>query len=88
MGISIWQLLIVLAIVILLFGAKRLRTLGGDLGTSIKGFRQAMKEGETDQDNQTVDKKADSSSQGRVIEGEVSPHETANPNLKKENRHV
>jgi sec-independent protein translocase protein TatA len=88
MGISIWQLLIVLAIVILLFGAKRLRTLGGDLGTSIKGFRQAMKEGETEQDNQTVDKKVDPSPQGRVIEGEVSQNETARPDLNKENRHV
>lgn len=88
MGISIWQLLIVLAIVILLFGAKRLRTLGGDLGTSIKGFRQAMKDGEKDQDDQTVEKKVDPSPQGRVIEGEVSPNETASPDLKKENRHV
>lgn len=88
MGISIWQLLIVLAIVILLFGAKRLRTLGGDLGTSIKGFRQAMKEGDNDQDDQTTDKKADASSQGRVIEGEVSSNETARPDLNKEKNHV
>ncbi len=44
MGISIWQLLIVLLIVILVFGHKRLQTLGKDLGTSIKGFRDAMKE--------------------------------------------
>lgn len=42
MGISIWQLLIVLAIVLVLFGAKRLRGLGGDLGGAIKGFKQAM----------------------------------------------
>ncbi len=38
------QLLIVLAIVLLLFGTKRLRTLGSDLGKSIKGFRSAMNE--------------------------------------------
>ena len=44
MGISIWQLLIILAIVLVLFGAKRLRNVGGDLGGAIKGFRQAMKE--------------------------------------------
>ncbi|MFO6424730.1 twin-arginine translocase TatA/TatE family subunit [Motilimonas sp. KMU-193] len=43
-GISIWQLLIIAAIVILLFGTKRLRGLGGDLGTTIKGFKQAMAE--------------------------------------------
>ncbi|MEH6548949.1 MAG: twin-arginine translocase TatA/TatE family subunit [Pseudomonadales bacterium] len=41
-GISIWQLLIVLAIVVLLFGTKRLRTLGSDLGSAVKGFRGAM----------------------------------------------
>lgn len=41
-GISIWQLLIVAAIVILMFGTKKLRTLGSDLGASIKGFKKAM----------------------------------------------
>jgi sec-independent protein translocase protein TatA len=41
-GISIWQLLIILAIVLLVFGTKRLKTLGGDLGSAIKGFRKAM----------------------------------------------
>ena len=50
MGISVWQLLlIILAIVLLLFGAKRLRNLGTDLGASVKGFREAMKDGEKDQ---------------------------------------
>lgn len=41
-GISFWQLLIIAVIVVLLFGTKRLRNLGGDLGTSIKGFKKAM----------------------------------------------
>jgi sec-independent protein translocase protein TatA len=41
-GISIWQLLIVLAIVVMLFGTKRLRTLGSDLGSMIKGFKNSM----------------------------------------------
>jgi sec-independent protein translocase protein TatA len=45
-GIGIWQLIIVLVIVLLLFGTKRLRNLGGDLGGAIKGFKGAMKEGE------------------------------------------
>ena len=45
-GISIWQLLIVLVIVLLLFGTKRLRNLGGDLGNAVKGFRKAMDDGE------------------------------------------
>lgn len=48
-GISMWQLLIILAIVLLVFGTKRVRNLGGDLGGAIKGFKSAMKEGEEDQ---------------------------------------
>ena len=43
-GISIWQLLIVLAIVIMLFGTKRLRNMGGDLGAAVKGFRKGMED--------------------------------------------
>ena len=43
-GLSIWELLIVLAIVILVFGPKRLKTLGSDLGGAIKGFRTAIKD--------------------------------------------
>ncbi len=41
-GISVWQLLIVMAILLLLFGTKKLRNIGGDLGSAVKGFRQAM----------------------------------------------
>ena len=42
MGISIWQLLIVLGIVILLFGTKKLRNIGSDLGGAIRGFKKSM----------------------------------------------
>jgi sec-independent protein translocase protein TatA len=45
-GISIWQLLIILVIVLLLFGTKRLKNLGGDLGGAIKGFKKAMSDEE------------------------------------------
>ena len=41
-GISIWQLLIILAIVIMIFGTKKLRNLGGDLGGAIKNFKKAV----------------------------------------------
>ncbi len=41
-NIGIWQLLIVVAIVVILFGTKKLRNLGGDLGASVKGFKKAM----------------------------------------------
>jgi len=72
MGPSIWQLLIILAIVLLLFGAKRLRNLGGDMGAAIKGFRSAMKEGD---ENSAASKKLDEKAEENVIEGEVTSKE-------------
>lgn len=45
-GISIWQLLIILVIVVLLFGTGKLRSVGSDLGAAIRNFRGGMKEGE------------------------------------------
>ena len=45
-GISIWQLIIILVVVILIFGTKKLRTLGGDLGGAVKGFKKAINEEE------------------------------------------
>ncbi len=42
MGMSIWQLAIIAVIVVLLFGTKKLRNLGGDLGSAIKGFKNAV----------------------------------------------
>jgi sec-independent protein translocase protein TatA len=57
MGISIWQLLIILAIVLVLFGAKRLRNVGGDLGGAIKGFKNAMKEEEKKDADADAEKK-------------------------------
>ena len=41
-GISIWQLLIILVIVALIFGTKKLRNIGGDLGGAVKGFKKAL----------------------------------------------
>lgn len=46
-GISIWQLLIVLGIIILIFGTKKLRNVGGDLGDAVKGFKKAVNDEET-----------------------------------------
>lgn len=43
-GVSIWQLLIILVIIVLLFGTKRLRNIGNDLGSAIRGFRNSIKE--------------------------------------------
>jgi len=55
-GISIWQLLIIAVIVILLFGTKKLRGIGGDLGGAVKGFKKAMAE---DEEKPTATKDAD-----------------------------
>ena len=51
-GISGWQLLILLLIVVLVFGTKRLRNIGSDLGGAVKGFKKGMDEGgESDKDD-------------------------------------
>ncbi|MBM7456071.1 sec-independent protein translocase protein TatA [Oceanisphaera litoralis] len=47
-GISVWQLLIVVLIVVLLFGTKKLRGMGSDLGSAVKGFKKAMTDEEKD----------------------------------------
>ena len=49
-GISMWQLLILLLIVVLVFGTKRLRNMGGDLGAAVKGFRKGMEDVKDDMD--------------------------------------
>ena len=48
-GINLWQLLIILLIVVVIFGTKKLRSIGGDLGGAVKGFRKAM--GDVDEDD-------------------------------------
>ncbi len=66
-GISIWQLAIIVIIVAVLFGGKRLRNLGGDLGASLKGFKKAMK----DEDTNTIEhKKDDIESTAKTVEKE------------------
>jgi sec-independent protein translocase protein TatA len=72
MGISIWQLLIVLAIVLVLFGAKRLKNVGSDLGTAIKGFKQSMRDGEEEAGS---DKSIEDKDAGNVIDAEVTRHD-------------
>lgn len=57
MGISIWQLLIILAIVLLLFGTKRLRNMGGDVGGAIKNFKSAVKNEEENTADEKEEKK-------------------------------
>ena len=70
MGISIWQLAIILGIVILLFGTKKLRNMGGDLGSAINSFKKAIKTGEKD-----ADKSLEGKSDDNVIDAEVTSKE-------------
>lgn len=67
-GISIWQLLIVLVIVLLLFGTKRLKNIGSDLGSAVKGFKGAMSDSEKEADKERLE----NASKDDVIEGEVT----------------
>mgnify|MGYP000312217718 CR=1 FL=1 len=69
-GLSVWQLLIILVIVVLLFGTKKLRNLGGDLGSAVRSFRGAVKEGqeeaekfEADEPDKQLDDKASAEGQ-------------------------
>jgi len=67
-GISIWQLLIILVIVLLLFGTKRLKNIGSDLGGAVKGFKKSMSDEEkkSDEEPQKLEQ-ADE----KVIQGEA-----------------
>ncbi|WP_150051299.1 MULTISPECIES: twin-arginine translocase TatA/TatE family subunit [Methylomonas] len=67
MGVSMTQLLIVLVIVILVFGTKRLKNVGGDLGEAIRNFRSAMKEGN--------ENKSLTEEKGETLEGEITQKE-------------
>ena len=61
MGIGIWELVLLFLIVLLIFGTKRLRNIGGDLGGAIKSFRSAMNESE------------EKPEKGQTLDGEVVP---------------
>ena len=62
-GISIWSLLLVLAIVILLFGTKKLRNVGGDLGGAIRSFKKSIKDEEVTKDS--------TETESQIIDGKV-----------------
>lgn len=64
-SLSIWHWLIVLIIILLIFGTKKLRNLGSDLGGAVKGFKDGMKEGTADQPAQPAEQV------GHTFEGEA-----------------
>lgn len=67
-NVSIWQLLIVLVIVIAIFGTKRLKSLGSDLGGAVKGFRNAVNEAENASAGELDDKTEDANFDNTPVE--------------------
>jgi sec-independent protein translocase protein TatA len=74
-GFGLTELLVILAIVLLIFGPKRLKSLGSDLGSAIKGFRTAVSDDESKAP-------AEASQQEKVIEGQVKSAETTTTDSK------
>lgn len=75
-GISPWSLVLILIIVLVLFGTKRLRNAGGDLGSAIKNFKKSMSDAgsnanSTDQDATTKETAKVSKQEGNVIDSEA-----------------
>jgi sec-independent protein translocase protein TatA len=58
-SLSIWHWLVVLLVVVLIFGTKKLSTIGSDLGGAVKGFRKAMSEAEAEDEPKQLNKQAD-----------------------------
>ena len=52
-GISFWQILIVLVVILVLFGGKKIRTMGSDLGEGLKGFKKAIKDEDLTEDSES-----------------------------------
>ncbi len=65
---SIWHWLIVLVIVMLVFGTKKLRNIGADLGGAVKGFKEGIKEGDSAQEQAVLQELL---AEGKTIEGEI-----------------
>ena len=69
---SIWHWLIVLVVVVLVFGTKKLSNLGSDLGKAVKGFKEGVKTEDEDETTATATAKIDASAtSGETIEGEI-----------------
>lgn len=76
-GISIWQLLIVLVIVLLLFGTKKVRNMGSDLGAAIRGFRKSVKDeesGEQTDEEKPAELEGQAASESHMESDETAAH--------------
>ena len=73
---SIWHWLVVLAIVVVIFGTKKLRNIGSDLGGAIKNFKDSMKTEEAAKKEEAVPKEEPRKIEPRVVEGKVTAKKT------------
>ena len=80
---SIWHWLVVLIIVLLIFGTKKLRNLGSDLGGAIKSFKDSMKTEDEAKKEETAKQGEPKKIAARVVEGEVTARKTARKAVKK-----
>jgi len=76
-NMGIWQLLILAVIVVLLFGTKKLRNLGGDLGSAIKGFKSAVSEDKEKPNDTLTDQSEDSSAEKNRVKTEAKDKDQA-----------
>lgn len=77
-GISLWQLLIILLIVVLIFGTKRLGSIGSDLGGAVKGFRKAMGDADKEDEEQPKIEQPDAEfSEARHEESQADRNQTS-----------
>ncbi len=84
MRIGMAELLLILVILVLLFGSKRLRGIGADLSASIKGFRESIKGSGQEKAREAAGGPAEKTAQGRIIEGETIPDEPDTEPLRKQ----
>ncbi|GAA5171273.1 MULTISPECIES: Sec-independent protein translocase subunit TatA [Halomonadaceae] len=76
-GISIWQLLIVLGIIILIFGTKKLRNVGTDIGGAVKGFKSAMNEEDKDKKDDASQRQVRHDDEGQTFDARAEQRDTA-----------
>ena len=72
-GISVWQLLILLLIVVLVFGTKRLRNIGSDLGSAVKGFRKGLEEEPEEQEPEQITAEEKAAAEPEASKEQVKP---------------
>ncbi len=83
-GIGIWQLAIIAVIVVLLFGTKKLRNIGGDLGSAVKGFKNAI--GDEKEQKESAEKSSDTLADNSINAEETSQNKESKEAASKDNQ--